>query len=371
MTGASAVEGGIAAANLNALSSLSRISEAKNNILTVLSLLEQKSDRPKFLPDRVEFRGYQGNRFIFAVDLLRFALLHPKVLFIFDHVRLSLPLLPLSATKMVRTVIFAHGSEAWKRLSPTAQWSFRCASLCLTNSDFTLTKMKQRIPCLNVLSCPLGLSPRFTLNHEVVKPNGKICRLKAVDGRERALGPQMFLLVARMDSREGRKGYRPLIHVFPELLREFSDAQLVLAGPGDEQESLRQLVRTLGIASSVFIPGEVTQKMLESLYLACYAFVLPSLQEGFGLVYLEAMNYGKPCIGCWNQGAEDIIVHGQTGFLVKDPNNSEELLEVLRSLLGDPAQAAILGKNGFKRLHRLFTPRHHQDRVRERIEGFL
>ncbi len=51
--------------------------------------------------------------------------------------------------------------------------------------------------------------------------------------------------------------------------------------------------------------------MLEQLYSQCYAFVVPSKQEGFGLVHLEAMNFGKPCVGCFDDGAADVNVDGE------------------------------------------------------------
>ena len=61
-------------------------------------------------------------------------------------------------------------------------------------------------------------------------------------------------------------------------------------------------------------------------------------QGGFGLVYLEAMNYAKPCVGCFGDGGEDVIVDGETGLLVHDPNDAQELQQVLIELLEDPAR---------------------------------
>jgi hypothetical protein len=98
---------------------------------------------------------------------------------------------------------------------------------------------------------------------------------------------------------------------------------------------------------------------------------MPSRQEGFGLVYLEAMNYGKPCVGCYDDGAEEVIVPGETGWLVRDPANQAELQDVLRSLLTDPAEAKARGTNGFHRLHERFTSQHHQERIIACLESVL
>jgi glycosyltransferase involved in cell wall biosynthesis len=102
-----------------------------------------------------------------------------------------------------------------------------------------------------------------------------------------------------------------------------------------------------------------------------FAFVMPSQQEGFGLVYLEAMNYGKACIGCRNDGAEEVIVHEETGLLLHDQHNISELVAALSKLLSDPAWTRSLGSRGFARLHQSFTAEKHQARFQTCIGKIL
>lgn len=369
MTGARGLCGGIASANLNVLHALMELAQERGARLTVFSFLENESDRPDFLPRWVRFIAFQGSKWWFLVNLLGAARRRP--VFCFDHVRLFLPLLPLAAAGLVKTIIFAHGSEAWKRMRRTSRWSFQCASLCLTNSYFTLKKMREQISKFNGEACPLGLSPEFPLHKEVLEaPEGNV-KLKAGDGETRTLKNRVLLLVARMDRNEKEKGHRELINVMPELLKEYPDVQLVFPGPGDDRENLQELTQRKGVAPLVFLPGFVSLETLQCLYRHCYAFVMPSKQEGFGLAYLEAMNYAKPCVGCFDQGAEDVIVHSETGFLVRDPSDSQELLEVLCALLRDPERARTLGRRGFERLHERFTSRHVQARLKEQISRVL
>ena len=98
---------------------------------------------------------------------------------------------------------------------------------------------------------------------------------------------------------------------------------------------------------------------------------MPSRQEGFGLVYLEAMNFAKPCLGCHDDGAEDVIVHEETGLLVRDPKDTAELIAALRRLLGHPEEAREMGRRGFERLHENFTAAHVQQRIRKQLEKIL
>ena len=374
MTGASRLYGGIATANLNILHALVELAEQSVAELTVFSFSEEESDRPDFLPAWVKFKPFRGNKLSYSLHLLRAAV--EKPIFCFDHVSLALPLLPFASTGAIKTVIFAHGSESWSRLRKSSMWSYKFASLCLTNSHFTLKKMRERISMFNGQACLLGLPPDFVLNSEIPgKSNGAIT-LEAADGVVRPLGKRFLLLTGRMyvpgpNTKEGQKGHRCLINVLPDLLNEFPEVQLVFPGPGDDRQNLIDLARRTSVASAVFFPGFVSLDTLTLLYRNSYAFVMPSQQEGFGLAYLEAMNYAKPCVGCYDQGAEEIIVHGETGFLVRDPNDPHELAGILRVLLRDPGLARKLGEKGWERLHRYFTSRHHQERVKDQIARLL
>lgn len=369
MTGASGIPGGIANFNLNKLHALVSLAQERRIELTVLSFLENNTDRPDFLPDWVNFKAFEGNKLKLSFNLLRYAIKKP--LFCFDHVTLALPLLPLVVTGIVKTVIFANGSEAWRGMRQTSQFLFKHATLCLAISEFILSKMKERIPQFNGKVCLLGLSPEFPLNQELPLASSNPIEIQSTDGQKYRLGDRVLLLVARMDSAERQKGHYALLKILPILLQEYPDVQLVFPGPGEDRMNLEQLAHRLGVASSVFFPGYISVQMLESLYQHCYAFVMPSKQEGFGLVYLEAMNYGKPCVGCFDDAAEEVIVHRQTGLLVRDPKQPEQLLDVLYTLLQNPAQAKIMGRNGFERLHSYFTSQQVQERIKLHIATVL
>ena len=368
MTGAYGLCGGIATANRNVLQALADLAHEHDRPLTVLSLLEQPSDRPP-LPEGVSFQAFAGSKARFSLALLRTCARRPLICF--DHVTLAIPVLPLAATGVVQTVILAHGSEAWKRVRRSSRLSFRYAALTLTNSEFTLRKMKSHLRRFRGAACPLGLSPEFGRNRAAHDSIARTIELEAADGRRYALGRRMLLLVARLDPREGGKGHAELLTVLPRLLRDFPDVQLVFPGPGAGREALAQQARQAGVAHALFLPGRVEGSTLEDLYRHCYAFVMPSRQEGFGLVYLEAMSHARPCVGCFDDGAEDVIVDGGTGRLIRDPRDEQELCGALRSLLEDPARAARFGEQGLQRLHTHFTAEHHRDRFRTALSVLL
>ena len=369
MTGAYGLCGGIATANKNILHALVRLSERRGCSLQVISLLEHDSDRPAVLPPQAGFRGCGGDRVAFSVALLRSAASRPTICF--DHVTLALPVLPLAAAGVVRTVVFGHGSEVGRRMKRFSRWSLRTADKVFTNSSFTLRNVRRYLNHFDGEACPLGLSPEFALNAAIPEPAGEPLELAAVDGQVHSLTDRTLLLVARMDSSEGQKGHAELISALAGIRGDFPSVQVVLPGPGDGRSALADLARQKEVADLVFLPGHVPLTTLQGLYRDCYAFVMPSRQEGFGLVYLEAMNYAKPCVGCYDDGAEEVIVPGETGWLVRDPANQTELQDVLRSLLSNPADAKARGANGFRRLHERFTSQHHQERIITCLESVL
>jgi len=370
MTGAVGLPGGIAASNLNVLHALQEVASTEGRSLTVLSLLEEPRHRPAFLAPSTSYRAYQRRRAPFAAALLAHASRRP--LLVFDWIGLARPVLPLAATKLARTVIFAHGWEYWKTLSTLDRWSIQQAALNLTNSEYTLRRMRARIPTgFAGRACPLGLSPQFPLNREAPAPSSDRIEMTACDGNLHVLGERVLLLVARMDPLERMKGHSALLNVLPDLLRRHPEVQLVFSGPGEDIPVHSQRARDLGVASSVFLPGMVSVELLARLYRRCYAFTMPSKQEGFGMVYLEAMNYAKACVACFDDGGEDVVVHEDTGYLVHDPSDAKEMLTVLLALLGDPDRTRAMGARGFQRLHARFTSEQYQARVRGEIQALI
>jgi phosphatidylinositol alpha-1,6-mannosyltransferase len=282
---------------------------------------------------------------------------------IVDHVTLAIPLLPLVWLRWCRLVVLAHGSEADDRMKRSGRWLFRAATKVLTNSQLTLTRLQNRLPDVRGEVCELGLSPDFALSDVVPPRTTEPLTLVACDGERRSIGPQALLLVARIDASEGEKGHAAVISALAVIRKRFPQAQAIFPGGGSGRNGLIEQAQKLQIADAVFFPGYVSTEMLKQLYGRCFAFVMPSRQEGFGLVYLEAMSFGLPCIGCRDDGAEEVIVSEETGLLIDGSVEIKELAAAIERLLERPEWARQLGANGFARLHARFTSAAHQQRI--------
>lgn len=139
------------------------------------------------------------------------------------------------------------------------------------------------------------------------------------------------------------KGIDLNLYAFQRLCKSYSALRYVVVGAGPEEGGLRKLARKLGIDRQVEFLGRQPHNSVMAYMNACDVFVLPSWNEGFGIVYLEAMACGKPVIGCQGEGIEDFVEHGKTGMLVK-PRDVDSLLSALDFLLSHPDEARAMGE---------------------------
>lgn len=142
-----------------------------------------------------------------------------------------------------------------------------------------------------------------------------------------------------------------------------------VVGDGPERPRLESLARQLGIAERVDFRGRLRHEDALREIAAADVFSLPSWQEAFGVVYLEALACGKPAVGCRTQGAEDVIRHRIDGLLV-EPRDVGRLAEALDRLLADESYARALGTAGPRRAAG-FTWRKNAERYLEIYERLI
>lgn len=175
-------------------------------------------------------------------------------------------------------------------------------------------------------------------------------------------GDVTVLFVGRL---EGRKGIQDLFAAMPRVLAEAPRARFVIAGEDNSRHDGFFAREGMDyptwfgkhhgkLAGRVEFLGFVTEERLDELYRSCDVFVAPSLYESFGLIYLEAMNYARPVIGCSAGGPREIIVDGETGFLVP-PEDPARLAVALVRLVTDADLRQRLGRAGRARLLERFT----------------
>lgn len=154
-------------------------------------------------------------------------------------------------------------------------------------------------------------------------------------------GNPYLLFVGRMD--DPRKNLGLLLEGFAIIRRRAPGVLLVLVGATEVPARLERKTRELGIQTAVRPVGAVPLAELVQLYRGAEAVVLSSRQEGFGLVLCEAMACGTPVVSTRCGGPEEIIQHGETGFLVPS-DDAGALAEAIQILLEDKGLRAQMGR---------------------------
>jgi phosphatidylinositol alpha-1,6-mannosyltransferase len=145
-----------------------------------------------------------------------------------------------------------------------------------------------------------------------------------------------------------------MIQAWPAVVAAVPNAHLVIAGDGDDRPRLMALARHVGAASHITFTGFVSDALLSAWYRRASLFAMPSRGEGFGLVYVEAMAHGVPCIGSRHDAAGDVIIDQQTGMLVEQ-DDIRSIAGAIISLLRDPGRRRTMGEAARQRVRDEFT----------------
>jgi glycosyltransferase involved in cell wall biosynthesis len=122
------------------------------------------------------------------------------------------------------------------------------------------------------------------------------------------------------------------------------DARLDIAGKGDDRPRLEQLVAALGVGDRVRFLGYINEKEKQDLLRRCWATVLASPKEGWGISNLESAACGTPVIAADAPGIRESVLDGQTGMLVPG-DDPAAYAAAMRALVESPSLVATLGAN--------------------------
>ncbi|MEI6714657.1 MAG: glycosyltransferase family 4 protein [Verrucomicrobiota bacterium] len=163
-------------------------------------------------------------------------------------------------------------------------------------------------------------------------------------------GALRLVCVARLGV---EKGHRTLLYALALLKAEGLDFSVWLVGEGDLRPALERLCKALGLTSDVHFVGH--QANPGDWVAASEVLVLASPEEPFGLVLLEAMSLGKPVVAARGGGPSEIVADGQSGLLF-ERDDPRDLALKLRALMDRESLREMMGKAGFARWKRLFSP---------------
>ena len=142
-----------------------------------------------------------------------------------------------------------------------------------------------------------------------------------------------------------QKHFDTTMQAFALLKEACPDARLIIVGHGPEQTNLERMAEKLGVSKSVRFTGQLPNEAVLVEMARAQFFCMPSVREGFGIVYLEAMASGCVTIGTEGEGIADVIEHGKNGFLVP-ADNPKAIADVVEWCFTNPQEAVVIAQCG-------------------------
>ncbi len=254
-----------------------------------------------------------------------------------------------------RSVVHVHVKWS-KEYSPLARWAVKTADAVFSISRYvTGTLLAMGKPQHSIYTVLNGIgTARWDPN---------------IDGQElrRELGiPSDSLVLASVSRLFSWKGQRELLRAFALVHAVVPNVRLMIVGAdapevegGSFSEELKALAKDLNIQDKVLFTGPRSD--VPRVMAACDVFTLPSFEEPFGLVYLEAMAMRRPVVATNSGGAPEVVEHGRAGLLSPQLDIASLAADILK-LLRDPELRRKMGEYGRAQvLDRFSAPRMARD----------
>ncbi|WP_175492483.1 glycosyltransferase family 4 protein [Methylocapsa palsarum] len=296
--------------------------------------------------DRLKFMYAAALAAVSKADL--FVICHVNLIPLAGLVRLFRPRLPI--------LLFVHGIEVW--IDPPDRrkhWSERLFFAAVTEiaavSAYTARKMAE----------DFGL-PRSKFR---LLPNA-VDQI-AFQPDEHRRDAATILTVNRMSAHDRGKNADQMIRAVAKLRAAIPNVRYVMIGDGVLRPELESLAESLGVSDIVDFRGWVSPEALQAAYAQATVFAMPSSKEGFGIVYLEAWQFGLPVI-CSDKGAsKEVVSDGLDGFVV-DSANVSMICDRLHILLTQPALAKAMGERGRRKVDAKFLDPNFQANLNSLID---
>lgn len=239
-----------------------------------------------------------------------------------------------------KMVTFIYGVDAWIPLSPWRRQAMRRSDQIISISQYTAQRACEvnRILLSKTRLLYNCLDPEFEQPLHLRNSENQLA----------------LLTVARISLADQYKGHDKVILALPMLLTRFPGLVYHIVGDGNGRPALEHLAHATGVAHAVQFHGVVSEASLRQHYARASVFIMPSTGEGFGFVFVEAMAQGVPAIGGTLDATPEVIVDGETGYLV-NPNSVTEIAEAVTRLLDNQGLRERMGLAAQQRVAQLFS----------------
>lgn len=162
---------------------------------------------------------------------------------------------------------------------------------------------------------------------------------------------EILVTASRLDR---EKGHDVLIKSFQKTKKKLRNPILFIAGDGPEKNNLVKLTSDLGLADSIIFTGNIIREDLIKIYQIADVFIMLSLRETFGLVFIEAMACGLPVIGGNNGAIHEIIENNKNGIIVNPLDELSCMTSIIKILSNHQFKKRLIN-NGLEIVRHKFS----------------
>jgi phosphatidylinositol alpha-1,6-mannosyltransferase len=290
---------------------------------------------------RMAYHPYASSRTRFAQAVLSTVHDRDTSAVVYTHVNHA----PMSRLSRAPYFVVAHGVDVWMPLSAMRTEGLRRASGVWAVSDYT----NRVVRGLHGVERTLTIHNCLALDVAMLSVARSSCSI---------------LLVSRLAGKTKGKRIDDAIRAFAHAQRHLGleGWTLDIVGDGPLRTTYETLARESCVEGSVCFHRGISDDALKSLYQRCGFFSLPSVNEGFGLVFLEAMSFGKAVVAACAGASPEVVRDGVTGIITA-PGDIEELASAYVRLARDEALRDALGGRGRLEVQRRFGYEAYRDAV--------
>lgn len=144
------------------------------------------------------------------------------------------------------------------------------------------------------------------------------------------------------------KGPMDLLKLYKRINEVYPDWTLEVIGDGTEKSKMEEYIRDNNLVNKVTLHGFRNKDYIDDILHNSSIYLMTSFTESFGIVLIEAMSHGVPCIAFDSaEGARELIDHGENGYLIKDRDFSKYINKVFK-LIEDKQLRETIGKNAYE-----------------------
>jgi phosphatidyl-myo-inositol dimannoside synthase len=328
--------------------------------IRILSMHDGKdaADDNLYFPADI-FSGFNAAKGTFILQAVREGIKSNIV--ILSHINLLVAAwLIKKASPNTTVILMAHGIEVWKPLTKRKLMMLSACNQIVSVSSFT----KNKIIALHQLAAEKCLVLNNCIDPFLQRPSVKKRTANLVQRYSIDENDIILLTLTRLSSRDRYKGYGYVLESLVEIVAKNKNVKYILAGgyENSEKEYIDEMVARFGLQKNVIITGFLAEEELAIHFALADIYVMPSVKEGFGIVFVEAMYYGTPVIAGNADGSTDALLDGKLGLLI-EPDNPKEITNALQKM--------IANRKAYEPNHDLLMDNFGYENYKRRLEEVL